>query len=233
MTTLPRPSFPEPVAGAPPAKRLVLVSSRYHAPEAATATLSSLPATVPVKFRGAPLVGVVLQVDRTFALYGAGFSARYLLAFSGRRFIYGFDFGSYARPPRIAVGERELVYERVVWARQADGVLYVEHSHPTYASSSYGRNAYVTAIDLRTKKVRWRSPALVANADTFVLAGDYLVTGYGFTAEPDYLYLLHRRTGRVLERLALPSAPERIALRGHRLHVRTYDHDLVVRIRRG
>jgi hypothetical protein len=80
--------------------------------------------------------------------------------------------------------------------------------------------------------VRWRSPSLVANAGTFVLAGDTLVTGYGFTREPDYLYLLDRRTGRVLERLGVPTAPERITRRGNRLHVRTYDHDLVVELRK-
>ena len=97
-----------------------------------------------------------------------------------------------------------------------------------YARSSYGRNAYITAIDLKTKKRLWRSPALVANAKNFVLAGRYLVTGYGFTAEPDYLYLLDQKTGRVVEWLKLPSAPERITRHGNRLTVRTYDHDVVV-----
>jgi hypothetical protein len=72
----------------------------------------------------------------------------------------------------------------------------------------------------------------VANADRFVVVGDVLVTGYGFTAEPDYLYALDRRTGRPLARLRVPSAPERITARGATLHVRTYDSRLVVRLRR-
>jgi len=152
-----------------------------------------------------------------------------VLAFdTKKRFLYGFDFGKYVWPPRIAPGERELVYEEIVTAREADGVLYVENAHLTYARSSYDRNAYLTAIDLKTKKRLWRSAALVANARSFVVVGRYLVTGYGFTAEPDYLYLLDRRTGRVIERLKLPSAPERITRKGNRLTVRTYDHVLVV-----
>jgi hypothetical protein len=161
-------------------------------------------------------------------LYGKdGASARILLD----RHLHAFDFQHYVWPPRIAPGEREFVYEEVVWAREAGGVLYVENGHWTYAKSSYGQNAYVTAFDLKTKKRAWRSKALVANARTFVVTPDYLVTGYGFTAEPDWLYLLERKTGRVLERLKLPSAPERVTRKGNRITVRTYDHVVVVRLK--
>ena len=93
-------------------------------------------------------------------------------------------------------------------------MLYVQNGHLTYAKSSYGQNAYITAIDAQTKRRLWRSKALVANAQTFAVTPDYLLTGYGFTAEPDYLYLLDRRTGRVVERLSLPSGPERITRSG-------------------
>jgi hypothetical protein len=78
-----------------------------------------------------------------------------------------------------------------------------------------------------TRRTLSRSPALVANARTFVLDGGYIISRYGFTAEPDFLYLLDRRTGRVLDRLELPSAPELIRRRGNRLYVRTYDHAIV------
>jgi outer membrane protein assembly factor BamB len=138
---------------------------------------------------------------------------------------------NYVWPPRIRPGERGFVYEEIVWAREANGVLYVENAHLTYARSSYGQNAYITAIDVRTGKRLWRSRALVANAGTFAVTPDYLITGYGFTAEPDYLYLLQRRTGRVVERLGLPSAPEKITRSGKTFVVRTYDHVLTVRLR--
>jgi outer membrane protein assembly factor BamB len=137
---------------------------------------------------------------------------------------YGFDFTAYTQPPNRAD------FEQLVWAREVQRVLYVSNSHFTYASQTRGRNAYVSAIDLETRKLLWRSPALVANARTFVVSGDLLVTGYGFTAEPDFLYLLDRRTGKVLDRLAVSSAPEVIRLRGDRLHVRTYDRQVVARI---
>ncbi len=234
VTALPRPAFPGPVAKAPAAHRLVLVSSRYHEPAPSGQHVGIALGLGPGRIGGAGQVDVIEQPGSTFLLYGVDWSsARYLLAYDDfERFRYGFDFKNYAWPPRIAPGEREFVYEEIVWAREADGVLYVENAHWTYARSSYGLNGYITAIDLKARRALWRSPALVANARRFVVAGDYLVTGYGFTAEPDFLYLLDRRRGRVLERLRLPSAPERIIRRGDKIFVRTYDHDVVVELRK-
>ena len=63
-----------------------------------------------------------------------------------------------------------------------------------------------------------------------MLLGDTIVSGYGFTAEPDYLYAIDRRTGHVTGRILLPSAPERIARHGNVLTVDTYDHRLIVRV---
>ena len=147
---------------------------------------------------------------------------------------YTFDFRNYARPPRIAPGEREFVYEQVVYANQSQaGILYVETAHQTYAKSSYGLNGYLNAIGPRQRKLLWRSPAQVANADNFVLLNETVVTGYGFTAEPDYLYALDRTTGRVKGRMLLPSAPQTIARHGTVLTVDTYDHRLIIRVTGG
>jgi hypothetical protein len=144
---------------------------------------------------------------------------------------YAYDFRNYAWPPRIAPGEREFVYEQVVWAKEADtGLLYVETAHSTYARSSFGLNGYLNAIDLKSRKLLWRSPALVANADNFVLLDGVIVSGYGFTDEPDYLYAIDRRTGQVVARLLLPTGPERIVRHGNTLTVDTYDRRLTVRV---
>ncbi len=207
VTVLPKPRFNAP-AGAPTA-----ASVRFEVVSSAALDPGRLPP--PLRPHG-------LRIE------GPDGTTQHLVVAPGR---YALDFRKYAWPPRIAPGEREFVYEQVVWAKEAGtGVLYVETAHSTYARSSYGLNGYLNAIDLKTKKLLWRSPALVANADDFVLLDDTLVSGYGFTAEPDYLYAISRRTGRVVGRLLLPSAPERIARHGSTLTVDTYDHRLVVRV---
>ena len=225
VTTLSKPPFPGPVASAPEAKRLVVASSRQVSPSLGRQTSPCRLAGIPETVRGLPLQRTFCPGGRRFALYGKdGASSRILVG--GDK--YAYDFQRYVWPPRIKPGEREFVYEEIVWAGEANDVLYVANAHLTYASSSRGQNAYITAIDPDTGRRLWRSKALVSNAQTFVVTPRYLVTGYGFTAEPDWLYLLDRRTGRVLERLALPSAPERITRRGGLLIVRTYDHVLTV-----
>lgn len=231
VTTPPRPPFPGPVTTAPEAKRMVVVSSREISP-----SLLGIPECglddAPGSVRGLPLQRTICPVGSAFAFYGRdGATERMLLAIGRQGVRYGLDFKHYAWPPAIPAGEREFVYEEVAWAREANGVLYVQHAHSTYARSSYGRNGYITALDVKTKRRLWRSNALVANAYTFLVTPRYLVTGYGFTAEDDWLYLLNRKTGRVVERLALPSMPERITHSGSLLKVRTYDHVLTVRLR--
>ena len=230
VTLLPRPAFPGQAAAPNGPHRLVLVSSRYLAPGNLENDVITAPAD---RFRGLPGQQILFTANRTFAIYGReGTTGRYLVASTkGGSRIYAFDFKNYAWPPRIKPGEREFVYEQPVWAQEAGGTLYVETAHSTYASSSYGRNGYVTAIDLRAKRAVWRSPALVANADNFLASKRFLVTGYGFTNEPDYLYLLDRRTGKVVDRLILPSAPQKIAWQQRLIRVRTYDHVVTVRLK--
>jgi hypothetical protein len=60
------------------------------------------------------------------------------------------------------------------------------------------------------------------------------VTGYGFTDEPDYVFVLDRATGRTKQRLPIESAPnhfEMLASGGGRMLVETYGkrHLFVVR----
>jgi len=220
VVVLPSPAFPAPASEvAPSGARLELVSSRYHSPADPTRVGGDPPHPTPQLFRDADFQLAVHQRPprRIFLLYGG----RYLVSV---RPYYAFDFANFARPPNGAWAED------LTWARQIGRTLYVEHTHSTYGSATKDRNAYITAIDVDARKILWRSPALVANARTFVVTGNLIVSGYGFTAEDDFLYLLDRRSGRLLDRLRVPSAPEVIKLRGDRLHVRTYDRDVVARI---
>jgi hypothetical protein len=230
VTVLPRPAFPGPAAAPGGPHRLALVSSSIASPGGDSGWTGYAPSR---SFRGAQLQQVVTTANRQFAYFGTdGATVRYVVASTkAGRALYAFDFKTYGRPPRIEPGERELVYEQPTWAQEAGGTLYVETAHSTYASSSYNRNGYVTAIDLATKRAVWRSPALVANASTFLVTKRYLVTGYGFTSEPDYLYLLARGSGKLVDRLPLPNAPERITWKDGLVHVRTYDHNVLVRLR--
>jgi hypothetical protein len=232
VTTPPRPAFPGPGRPSYAPNALALVSSRYQAPGNLENDTIGAPANT---FRGLPGQELISTPNRTFGIYGKdGSTGRYLVAYDKRgRALYAFDFKNYVWPPRIRAGERDFVYEAPVWAQEVGDTLYVENAHSTYARSSYGQNAYITAIDLRTKRARWRSPPLVANARNFLVTPHYLITGYGFTKEPDYLFALDRKTGNGSGIVKLPTAPEKITRQGSLIHVRTYDHVVVVRLKGG
>ncbi|MBM3677575.1 MAG: hypothetical protein FJW96_06785 [Actinobacteria bacterium] len=226
-----RPEVTSFVRPSPP--QLEVVSDVGH--PVVTTTRSAVVSGGPAEIAGEGVLDAFRQGPLWFVTYGRdGASARYLLSFrEGRPGIrYVLDLNALARTTAATPSDSELVYAQVRWAREADGVLYVQNAHLTYASSSRMRNGAITAIDLRTKRVLWRSPSLVANAGTFVLApGNRIVTGYGFTAEPDFVYVLDRGSGAVLDRLPVRDAPERITRRGDEVRVETYSRSLVLRLR--
>jgi hypothetical protein len=142
------------------------------------------------------------------------------------------DFLGYGHSPADTFVNPSATFQQLQWAEVSDdSILYVSNAHRTYAESSGGLNAYMTAIDLKTLEVRWRSEPLVANAENFLLLDDAIITGYGFTAEDDFIYVLDRLTGEVMQSIPVPSAPQYLYAEGDRLHVRCYDTDLVFSIR--
>jgi outer membrane protein assembly factor BamB len=186
-----------------------------------------VPSFVATEFRGLRLVRAIRQRTTLLLVYGRAFtSGRMLVAVDLKgRVRYAFDFVNYGRVPAGSPA-----YQALVWAEEADGTLYVQTNSASPAKTSANGNAYVTAIKLANGKVLWRSPALVANARRFELFGDHVVTGYGFTQESDYLYLLDRKTGEPTAQLLIPTAADHIVRKGDVLYVRTYDHELVAKL---
>ncbi len=203
--------------------------SEYELASPATQRPGTLPQGIPQRYKGHPLLKAIRQSGTAFLIYGTDpTGARYLVAADLERntYRYAYDFTRHLYPagvdPRGRAGP-----QGIIWAIERDGVLYVSNSHLTYARESGGLNAYVTAIRAGTDLVLWRSAPLVANAFTFEVVGDFVVSGYGFTSERDYLYVLHRLTGDVVQRISLRTAPEYILRKGDRLYVRGYNIDFI------
>jgi serine/threonine protein kinase len=190
---------------------------------------------IPRSWRGKNLIMAIPQRDRTLLIYGEYYYNALLLAslnMSTRLFEYGLDFKNYGYAPENIPGEREFTHQYIHWASQVDEALYVSHGHNTYARSSKGMTGYVTAINIKDNRVLWTSPALISNAKNFEIVDDYLITGYGFTEEPDFLYVLRRKTGEVIQKIKLKSGPEYIIRKNDDIYIRAYDTDYVFRIQR-
>lgn len=190
------------------------------------------PAFVPPTVGGHPLVRLIDQGGTLTALYGDGYDASVVVVYAPDGHVRGaWDVGAWLTPAQAVRGDELYVHAGVRWAWVVEDVLYLATSHRTYASSSYGKNAYITAIDVATGDLRWRSDPLVCNAQSFVVIRDAIVCGYGFTAEPDSMVLLDRADGHLLGRTKLKTGPDYFVLADDKLYVRTYNMDYVYSVK--
>lgn len=89
--------------------------------------------------------------------------------------------------------------------RYADGIIYFNEACQSYSREAQGQCSSLVAVEPLTKTLLWRTRPLVSNA-TFVVANRYIITGYGFTAEPDALFIVRRSDGKVMGRTSIPTA---------------------------
>lgn len=87
---------------------------------------------------------------------------------------------------------------------------------------------FMFAYDLENEKLLWRSADQTYNSMNFLVKGDVIFCGYGFTAEDDYLYQLDKNTGEVIDRLPLKKMPDLMAEKDDKLYVHTYSYDYVI-----
>ena len=139
-------------------------------------------------------------------------------------YTYGnYFFSDFLNPPDTNTSSlfADVTDINILYAEAEDGVLYVELGHRTYASAQ-PHTGYIVAVDLETGKVLWRSKDQVASAYDILILDDTIICGYGFTDEKDYIYILDRNTGDVLDSYPVDSAPDYLMQHGDTLYCITY-----------
>jgi len=106
-----------------------------------------------------------------------------------------------------------------------DRTLYFDCNFNGYASIMKKKTGYLVALDLDSGKVAWASSNLTSAYMGFIVYKDVVIAGYGFTDEPDHLFVLNRHTGKVLQKIKLKTAHDFLVIRDGVLFVRTYDRD--------
>jgi len=130
--------------------------------------------------------------------------------------------GTLIEPLRLS-----LLIDESGWMWCADGVLYFNEGCQTYSREAQGQCSSLVAVDPSARQVLWRTRPLISNA-TFLVADRYLITGYGFTAEPDALCIVRRSDGKVMSRTPISSAHSTLELsRDGVLTVSAYGNPLV------
>ncbi len=106
--------------------------------------------------------------------------------------------------------------------RYAEGRLYFNEACQSYSAEAGGRCSSLVRVDPSTAKVEWRTGPLVSN-NVILVHGRWVIAGYGFTREPDFLHFVSRETGAVVLRQPLDSAHSYLEVRDGRLYVITHN----------
>jgi hypothetical protein len=210
-----------------------------------------LPLAVPLRYGSFPLVRAVDCGAQVVAIYRSDGAAQVVAVLErATGHVDGlFDLAAFAHPPSnvrgsVPVGSfriAELGSGRVVegtiaaptdtvtldlvFATVQGGVLYLEHAYNGYTKEARGQTGYVTAIDVATGDLLWRSAPVVANSRNLLVDHGFVFAGYGFTAEPHFLYVLDAATGATVVKQPVRKSIDWVVARGDTLFVRTYDTD--------
>ena len=138
--------------------------------------------------------------------------------------LFDYKFDNYIYPPQFIESNKNLINFEISNFTLQNKILYFSFYHRTYAVCSHGMNGYISALETESNKIKWLSKSLVCNAN-FIIDGDYIITGYGFTDEPDFLYILDKYNGSIISQTPLANGPEIIGINKNHIFVRTYSYE--------
>lgn len=108
-----------------------------------------------------------------------------------------------------------------------DGIFYGASVTNEFAEPD---TCFMFAYDLNNDVLLWRSASQSYNTMNFVVKGDIIICGYGFTDEKDYLYQININTGEIIDKIELKTKPELLVEQDGKLYVHTYSYNYVIEI---
>lgn len=108
-----------------------------------------------------------------------------------------------------------------------DGIFYGGSIVNGYAQPN---SCFMFAYDLNNEKLLWRSADQSYNTMNFLVKGDVIICGYGFTDEKDFLYQINRNTGETIDRMELKKMPDLLVEQDGKLYVHTYSDNYTIKI---
>jgi WD40 repeat protein len=193
-----------------------------------------LPKGTPLNYKGEPLLrfyGDSLYRALVYGNYQNNGSYLVVTNSSYDSVYHCWDFRNYEYAPLSDTGELYFTKQGPQWVKIVGNQLLVSFYHRTYAQSSGGQNGYLRCYDIQTGNILWETEPLHCNSNNFVVHNDIIFCGYGFTKEDDYLILLNRKTGQLVDRYKVKTQVEYVAVKEDKVYVRAYWSDYIYEIR--
>jgi hypothetical protein len=105
--------------------------------------------------------------------------------------------------------------------------VYFNAAYNDFAELTNDSTGYLYCLDISNSTMVWATKNLVSSYYGFMLYDDYILTGYGFTNEDDFLYVIDRFTGEIVQSIPITTAHEHIVVKGSFCFVRTYNTNYI------
>ena len=122
------------------------------------------------------------------------------------------------------------VYPYIKYATIYNGIIYAEIAHNNYTKDN-PHTGFVIALNFEGK-VLWISKEQVCNSNNFVILDNTIVCGYGFTREPDHVYMLDVNTGEHVGDLSLSNKADYFLIRDNIMYILGYNTEYTFEIKR-
>ena len=107
--------------------------------------------------------------------------------------------------------------------------LYFNEACQSYSREAGGECSALVKVDPWYRRVEWRTPNLISN-NVFIVHDPWIIAGYGFTNEPDALFLVEQRSGKVVGRRGIDTAHQYFEVRDGKLVVVTHASVYIFRL---
>jgi hypothetical protein len=102
------------------------------------------------------------------------------------------------------------------------GHIYFNQACVSYSNEQGGYCSYLFSYNIKNKSLDWKTNRLTSNG-IFLVEKDYIISGYGFTQEKDYIFLINRKNGQLIDKYLINSDPQYMEMHDGNLFVVDYN----------
>lgn len=137
-----------------------------------------------------------------------------------------YDFESYKFSPKTTLmGNTQSLDDFII----EGNILYFSFGTNGYSDGAGYQTGYIAAFDMEKQELVWVSQPLTCNSH-FAVVDNSIICGYGFTSEPDNLFILDKYSGQRIQKLPLKKMALEVVPKDGYLYVRTYSYDYLFKI---
>lgn len=139
-----------------------------------------------------------------------------------KKIVYAYNLEDLCNGPNLMSGITSDTKQYLKYSKIIDNILYMAICLNGYSAEEPMSN-YLVAVDLVTNEILFKTEPLTVNSRNFVIIGDTIICGYGFTDETDWIYLLDRYTGARIDSIPVDSMVEQFGEKDGVLYVISYN----------